>query len=179
MFWNSIISSFPGYGDAGIQESVKLSFSWDNGDLAYTAVWSVWDVVDFWFLKRGWSSWKLLSSGEESFVLGDESRIPGEDFLWIKWLKITHQWQLGSIVGAEGSLFDSYIIVWSCALLLHPFLGMIATSLVHIEVPVICDLERFWFFLPVHQTQDESLASICKLNCFCNKFSPNFPQRTA
>lgn len=73
MFWNSIISSFPGYGDAGIQESVKLSFSWGNGDLAYTAVWSVWDVVDFWFLKRGWSSRKLLSSGEESFVLGDKS----------------------------------------------------------------------------------------------------------
>ena len=68
-----MLSYFPGYGDTGIQERVKLSLPWGNSDLAYKAIWSVWDVVDFWFLERGWSSWKLLSSGEESFVLGDKS----------------------------------------------------------------------------------------------------------
>lgn len=81
------------------------------------------------------------------FCLGRlESRVSGEDFIWVKWRKITHQWDLGSIVGAGGTLLFYSYIVCSCALLLHPFLDITVTFLIYIEVTVICVLELSTLF---------------------------------
>lgn len=81
------------------------------------------------------------------FCLGRlESRVSGEDFIWVKWRKITHQWDLGSIGGAGGTLLFYSCVVCSCALLLLPFLDITVTFLIYIEVPVICVLELSTLF---------------------------------